>query len=394
MCATFCGEMNGQRVLNDQFFLNKFSFNPAYAYLSSGSLLSFYSKKQWDQVPGSILSREINYTEYAPMLFGGGWGVGYNNEIVGESLFTKNKIHFSFAFRNQNGDKKSGISSAVGGRVNLNTFSIDQNSIFSEQLDPVLGNVLPSSIVYQEMIPSYISFDFGGIVKYFTGNVLHELSLSVNDWVSIDAAGISLSQEDLKEGNRNLYFNGFYSLNYGFGAINGGLKFSTTTFASFDYMSNTNVLRVGTLLNFGQYEDEVNNIKNRNAAFFGAYFQNSYFSYPDSDIQTAQSLHLTFGYRLPTILFSAGHNISVSGITENRTGGSWDVSLILNFDFGDYDNTIPSHKCRTKDLGTFAYLGYKATGKGKLSPNGCDMETNQISYPKSNEKYLPSVSFY
>ena len=172
--------VKSQDVNFSQYFNNPTYFNPAYVGLTMGFKARLNLRKQWTRMPGEYHSYAFS-ADIADRNIPGAGGIGFlaSSNIEGLGVIKSTMV---------------GVIPAV--RIPINRFSIFQlgalvsvvskqvnwsSLVFSDQLDPRLGNIGPTSFRNPGSSPIvFPDFSIGGIYQLMTERVTGTFGLAVH----------------------------------------------------------------------------------------------------------------------------------------------------------------------------------------------------------------------
>lgn len=155
--------VNGQDAAFSQFYANKLYLNPAFAGSQEGLTLATAFRKQWSYVPGGFNTYAASADIQEPFI-NSAFGFLASKDVEGEGLLTTTNVGFVYGYIAK-------ISKTANIHFGIKT-SFAQKSVdwsrytFTDQLDPVLGIVRPTTAAPIIQNKSYADFD-GGVVARF-----------------------------------------------------------------------------------------------------------------------------------------------------------------------------------------------------------------------------------
>ncbi len=169
-----------QDVNFSQYFNNPTYFNPAYVGLTTGLKVRLDVRKQWTALAGEYHSFSFS-ADIADRNIPGAGGIGFiaTSNAEGIGLIKSTTVGFIPAVRiqvNHYSILQFGALIAVGSR------NIDWNNmVFSDQLDPRLGNIGPTSFTNPGDSPVvFPDFSIGGIYQLKSRNVVGTFGVAVH----------------------------------------------------------------------------------------------------------------------------------------------------------------------------------------------------------------------
>ena len=172
--------LQAQDVNFSQYFNNPTYFNPAYVGFSTGMKVRLNVRKQWTGLPGEYHSFSFS-ADIADRNIPGAGGIGFiatsNSEGIG--MIKSTTVGFIPAVRIQV-NRFSIIQ--FGALISVVTRKIDwENMVFSDQLDPRLGNIGPSSFTSPGDSPVvFPDFSIGGIYQIKSNHLVGTFGVAVH----------------------------------------------------------------------------------------------------------------------------------------------------------------------------------------------------------------------
>ncbi len=160
---SFCGMAQDPNW--SQFYSNQIYMNPAYTGLNKGLRLGLNYRNQWPTVPGKINTFTFE-GDIQDFNLGGGIGINAMSDYEGEGALKTTSIGALYSYRLVVVSRAFDIQAGFG--FNYVMKSIDWSKfVFSDQLDPVQGNIYQSAAS-----PSgtgqrnFVDLDAGALAKF------------------------------------------------------------------------------------------------------------------------------------------------------------------------------------------------------------------------------------
>ncbi len=314
-----------------QFYNNSLYSNPAFAGCISGTRIVLSSRMQYTNVENNNLWNSFN-TEKLSLDFNIGTRDGLLNGIGlmitsdqegGFLTTTKLGIPISFVVVLKKKSKKSkqNLLLQVGGAASILFTSVDwSNMVFTDQLDPIYGNVNGTSFqTPQNNLKPKLDVDAGAVLNY---------NFSFNGKGDNNKLLVGYAAHHITQPNRSLK---------GFEYSTSNLPIKHTVFAQcFIVSKNNNDLGFEPLI---VYESQAK----MNTFLFGSSFKwktysigiyNRSFNNADALIICLSTIVNTDNRgpkRKKSFIISYSYDITISGLS-NRSGGSHEISLIADID--------------------------------------------------------------
>jgi type IX secretion system PorP/SprF family membrane protein len=312
-CASFAFS---QDAAFSQFYANKLYLNPAFAGSQEGLTLSTAYRRQWNYVPGGFNTFAVSADIQEPYI-NSAFGFLASRDIEGEGLLTTTNFGFVYGYILKL-NKKANIHLAV--KASLAQKSVDWSKFtFTDQLDPVLGVIRPTTAAPIVQNKRYADFDAGAVAR-FESKIFGREGYS-----NIGFAAHHLSQPDASiqdiESPLPMRF-----------TFHAGTMIEVVSFnhsekrvlylspnVKFDYQDNIKVVTWGMYavsnpLYIGMFYQNKNGLidfENTNALIFTTGFEG----------ELNRDTRFTFGY---------SYDLSTTGLG-TRTYGSHEITLMLNF---------------------------------------------------------------
>ncbi len=172
--------LQAQDVNFSQYFNNPTYFNPAYVGLSTGLKVRLDVRKQWTGLSGEYHAFSFS-ADIADRNIPGAGGIGFiaTSNTEGLGMIKSTTIGFIPAVRIQ--VNRFSILQ-FGALIAIATRNIDWNNmVFSDQLDPRLGNIGPTSFTNPGNSPVvFPDFSIGGIYQLKSGNIVGTFGVAVH----------------------------------------------------------------------------------------------------------------------------------------------------------------------------------------------------------------------
>jgi type IX secretion system PorP/SprF family membrane protein len=306
----------GQDAAFSQFYANKLYLNPAFVGSQEGLTLSTAYRRQWNYVPGGFNTFAVSADIQEPYI-NSAFGFLASKDIEGEGLLTTTNFGFVYGYILKI-NKKANIHLAV--KASLAQKSVDWSKFtFTDQLDPVLGVIRPTTAAPIVQNKRYADFDAGAVARF-------ESKLFGRDGYSnIGFAVHHLSQPDesIQEIESTLPMRFTFHAGTMIEVVSFNYSQKRILYLSpnlkFDYQNNIKVL------SYGIYAVS-------NPLYIGAFYQNKNGLI---DFENTNALILTAGFEGELnsdtrFTFGYSYDLSTTGLG-TRTYGSHEITLMLNF---------------------------------------------------------------
>jgi type IX secretion system PorP/SprF family membrane protein len=341
-----------------QFFINSTYLNPSLTGFRYGTEVISHYRNQWYNVRqgySKFETRNVSLSTCLPTFYSG-LGLMYVDNIEGEGYLKSQKYVATYAYevlphRKSRAENADNRVFRLGMNLSYNTRQVNWDKfVFTNQLDPIHGVVLPSSLVSNNNIlvaKNYIDADFGtafglrsiniGTKKMFS-NLLMGFSIS-----HLTRPNISLISADERLPWRySVHLSGAYNLNW---RMPNNAEMYLVPVLKIDWQkksANKNPTQFmnanyGVLLGMKNFS-------------FGAYMQNKKV-FPDT--YNTNNLILLTGFQFETgnipIQFTLSKDLSLNAVGSD-TGGAWEASLIIRAKKITPDTPIHNHNdvpCRS-----------------------------------------------
>lgn len=321
----------GQDGAFSQYFTNPIFLNPAFVGSSEGTRISMGHRIQWPYIPGQFSTTGIG-VGYQPDELMDGVGTIVKRNVEGEGNLTTTNVMGLFSRRwviPQTMDIQAGMQvGAIHRRINWNKM------VFSDQLDPVLGNVRASQANKPNNL-SATAFDV-------SAGIITKFDFPFKKGIALNQAGLAVyhvNQPSTSFTGAKANYPRRWVAHYGvllpFNGVQTGKTLSIYPNARFEKQRDFTQLDLSAVA----FEDPL---------FFGASFRNGkdYFN-PENTSQ----LIVTGGVRsqnkaLGRFMIGYSYDVSLTGMRQvNR--GSHEISLMFFFQKKDPQdaNRNPSFGC-------------------------------------------------
>jgi type IX secretion system PorP/SprF family membrane protein len=332
-----------------QFYANRINLNPAFTGIEPGLTLAAVSRLQWLNIDNGFQTQGVTAEIQEPFIKSGfGLAISTNKEGIAELTTTGIGLSYSYTVPFQ----KSNLHFGIQGQWVQKSVNWD-NLIFSDELDPALGVVNPTTAAPILQRVSYTDINFGMMYrsenkirlgKSTYRNIRSLLGLSINHLPSLFGdVGASESFQALPTkvpARITLHAGAIIPVIIFEGA---GNKFSLSPNIKFD-IQGENIFQADKslrVLSFGMYTLY-------EGFHFGAFFQNTN---PFPDLKNTNALILSFGFyqdgKRPANhtdqRFFVGFSIDINTTGVGTRGGNV-YELNLRYTFADMDPIFLSRK--------------------------------------------------
>jgi type IX secretion system PorP/SprF family membrane protein len=162
ICAVFM-QMNAQDAAFAQFYANKLYLNPAFAGSQQGLSLSTAYRNQWSYVPGGFNTIAVAADIQEPLI-NSAFGFLATKDTEGEGRLTTTTMGFVYGYILKL-SKTANVH--IGMKTSLGQKTVDWSRFtFTDQLDPVLGVVRPTTASPIIENKQYADFDAGVVARF------------------------------------------------------------------------------------------------------------------------------------------------------------------------------------------------------------------------------------
>ncbi len=299
-----------QDPIYSQYYAAPLQLNPAFAGNTYSPHISINYRNQWPALNQAYVTYSVAYSQFFKD-FNSGIGLMILTDDAGQGLYKTTKVSGVYSYKlqiNDNLNLKLGLEGSLV-RINLDW----EKLIFVDQVDPTLGFTSGGGTPFptQEVQPENLSNNYfdasAGLLLY-----------SSNFYAGLTTKHLNTPNESFLEINENL--DGGLPLRLGLHAgyefkISQGNKKRQASFISPNVMfvkqGDFGQLNVGAYGNLG--------------AIFGGLWYRQGFANPDAAIALVG--FQTGGYKI-----GYSYDITISKLSLGRSGGSHEISLIMNFD--------------------------------------------------------------
>ena len=227
--------INAQEPVFSQFYFNPLYLNPALSGMDNNFRLFLNNKNQWSKVPSRFNTSSVSFDTWQNQS-NSSLSFLYSTGLEGESLFRTDRFHFGGAYRLFD-VFPSPVAWQFGFHYQNITKKLDWSRlVFSDELDPYLGNIYSTSFI----VPNSNSFTtsnlaLGTVLTYHLKRGTKtrrfnlpidldlELGLAVHDFIQ---RGNSFVNDGVYTSNRRYTFHGSMLWPFSKGKISGGVKHS------------------------------------------------------------------------------------------------------------------------------------------------------------------------
>ena len=308
--------VNAQDASFSQFYANKLYLNPAFAGSQEGLTLAAAYRNQWSYVPGGFNTYAVSADIQEPFI-NSGFGFIASKDVEGEGLLTTTNVGFVYSYIvkiNKTANIHIGIKPSFAQKtVDWRRFT------FTDQLDPVLGVVRPTTAAPIIESKRYVDFDAGAVARFqsklFGRDAHNNIGFAVHHLAQPDA---SMQEIESPLQRRYTFHAGtmveVVSFNYSQKRV---LYLSPNL--KFDYQGNIKVLTYGVYALtepmyigiFYQNKNGLIDLNNTNALIFTAGFEG----------ELNRDTRFALGY---------SYDLSTTGLGV-RTYGSHEITFMMNF---------------------------------------------------------------
>lgn len=154
---------HGQDPTFSQFYANRIYLNPAFAGSQQGLRLAATYRSQWNYVPGGFNTYAVTADIQEPYL-NSGFGFVALQDVEGEGRLTTTTAGFIYGYILRL-SSTTNIHMAV--KTSFSQKSVDWTKFtFTDQLDPLLGVVRPTTALPILETKSYADFDAGLVARF------------------------------------------------------------------------------------------------------------------------------------------------------------------------------------------------------------------------------------
>ncbi len=170
----FSGFLQAQDPTFSQFFANRIQLNPAFTGLDRGITLSATGRSQWFALDKGYQLYNASVEWQEPVLNS---GIGFNIYGSYDGLLNYNTtsvgLNYAYIISWPDNNLHIGLQARwIQHRINWD------RAIFSDQIDPILGNVNPTSADISNDRTSHFDFDIGLIWRFDAGQAVNARSYS------------------------------------------------------------------------------------------------------------------------------------------------------------------------------------------------------------------------
>ncbi len=321
-----------------QFYVNKVYLNPATTGSESGLSIAAIYRNQWSKIPGAFHTTGFAVDVQMPR-FSSGFGVNGYYDNAANGLLRNINLGFSYAYIIK---ILKNFNIHIGLQATYFRKSLDGSRlVFSDQLDPFLGNINPTSAVVPN--ESISVFDLGsGILGRFSipigrSEIHNSIGFAVFHLTEPSESFLSLETKLPRR----------YTVHYGMmipikdNIAKKRSSFYISPVFKFDYQENLSIFTIGFLTMV-------------RPLFMGVLYQDNKFNQTDSKTMIftggtdfeIDNINFTFGY---------SYDLNMTGIT-NVSGGVHELAFKVRF----LDAVRYRNKSKPKKVKCYEFNGKNA----------------------------------
>ncbi|GAB4423005.1 MAG: hypothetical protein OHK0039_39460 [Bacteroidia bacterium] len=285
-----------------QSYSNLLMLNPSFAGSGIGPRVAMNYRAQWAKIPGYY--KQLAFSYDMPVYFLGstqGLGINLNSDIAGEGNLTKLNLNLNYAYQLEFIDDHF---LRFGILVGLQQASIDFYKLrFPDQIDPRAGFVRPTNEPFGTFAQSVLRPDVGAGLSYFNEYA----------WIGVTVNHITEPIES---------FSGFGGVEAKLPrkyTVTGGIDIPIETMGSRREMSITPVFLYKMQGEFMQIDGGI--YLNVEPMVFGFWYRHK------------DALIGLIGVKQGPFSFGYSYDYTISDLTQGTSGGSHEVSLVLEFPY-------------------------------------------------------------
>ena len=312
ICCLFfiCEVAYSQDPIYSQFYAAPIQLNPAFAGNTVGPHISLNYRNQWPSLNGAYKTYSVAYSQFVPRM-NSGFGLMLLSDDAGDGLLKTNKASAVFAYKVQvNRD----FFFKLGSEVSLVQSRLDWNRlVFFDQIDEELGFTSPGGTPFptSEIQPDNLNLTYMDISAGL-------LAVTPMFYAGITVKHLNTPDESFLGINDNLNTGRPLRLTLHAGSefeLPFGNTFLPRSFVSpgvmFVKQGDFGQINAGSLVKVG-------------FVYGGAWYRHT-FSNGDAVIFVA-------GVEQGAFKIGYSYDLTVSALGQGRTGGSHEISLIINLD--------------------------------------------------------------
>lgn len=300
-----------------QFHASRLYINPAFAGADQGIRVGFNYRRLWNGVPGAFQTYAISLDVCEHNIFG---GLGFQavNHTEGEGKLNTQKYGLSYSYRLIVKPRMFDIHLGVEGAFMQKQIGDWNAFVFSDQLDPVLGNVRPSSVAQPTNLRIMMADINAGLLARFNFKVGGESSRKlIANTLGFSAQHLNMPNESLLGGSENMPVKWLvhYSMMVPISAR--GAKNPTYLSPNFMFESMRNV----STLNAGMYIMKM-------PMMFGVWYRNGSSFSPNNSDAVMFNVGVKGTERYQRIMYQVGYSydLTISRLT-GATNGTHEIAV-------------------------------------------------------------------
>ncbi|MBX7242275.1 MAG: type IX secretion system membrane protein PorP/SprF [Bacteroidia bacterium] len=301
--------VNAQDPQYSQFYANKLLLNPAFTGSGIGYRVALNYRGQWASIPGYYKQTAVAFD--MPLYVGSttqGIGMYLENDVAGEGNLGRLNARLNYAYEIQLADERDGGHTL---RIGLNG-GIQQASIqmfklrFPDQIDPQDG------FVYNTLDPIYLQGATLSNLRVDAGAGL----LYYNNYAFLSASVDHLPEPTQKfsDGSQAVGINYKLPRKY---TVSGGMRIPLGDFRNPDALSITPAFLVKMQRQF--FQVDLGTYVNLDPMVFGFWYRHQ------------DAVVGLIGFRKDWFSIGYSYDYTISSLTNGVTGGSHEVSMVLEF---------------------------------------------------------------
>jgi type IX secretion system PorP/SprF family membrane protein len=209
VCLTFLGGITAtgafaQDPTFTQFYANRLYINPAFAGADQGVRVGFNFRRLWTSVPGQYQTFAVS-ADLCEHNIAGGIGFIATNHTEGQGKLNTQKYGLSYSYRLIVRPRMFDIHFGVEGAYLQKQVGDWSQFVFSDQLDPVKGNVNPTSAPVNPSAKAMMADINAGILARFNFKPGNDKSRTlIANTLGFSAQHVNMPNESLTGGSQRM----------------------------------------------------------------------------------------------------------------------------------------------------------------------------------------------